>query len=281
MTRMVAAAACGLVLCIPAAASAEPQTATAELGSVRADLEWDPAAPSDFAPSLRITRPGAAFDYAPSECGGSPDREDLYCESPVVAGERSPLTVRDIDADGEPEVLVELYSAGAHCCFISRLYRWDEQAGTYVSTRRNWADTGFELRDVEGDGKFEFVSADARFGYAFAAFAESRFPIQVFAYTGSDFEDISTRYPALIRADIRKHRRAYRKLRSEGATGTGALAAFLADKYRLGEAEQGRRQVKRALRRGGLTRSERRDLRKMRRLLRRWGYAGSAASSTG
>ena len=36
-----------------------------------------------------------------------------------------PLTVRDLDGDGEPEVLVDLYTGGAHCCFYTVILRFD------------------------------------------------------------------------------------------------------------------------------------------------------------
>ena len=277
----MSAAVCAAALCSPAGAAAEPQTATAELGSVRAELRWDSHSPSQFAPALRITRPGGAFDYAPAECSGPPEGEGdgVHCEQPRVFEGHEFLIVRDIDGDGEPEVLVELYSGGAHCCSILNLFQWNEAAGTYANTKRDWADTGFELRDVEGDGKVEFISSDVRFGYNFTSFAESRFPVLVYAFVAGDFDDVTARYPALIRSDARGQWRAYRELRAEKADVKGALAAYLADKVRLDEGKQGLRQVRRAL--GRLSRSERKYLRSLQRKLRRWGYAGRGDFRTG
>jgi hypothetical protein len=276
MTRAIQAAACAaglLLLALPGAAGAAEQTASAESGTVRADLRWDDEQPSQFAPALRITRPGGAYDYAPSECGGTPDK-DLYCETPRVFEGHEFLIVRDIDGDGEPEVLVEMYSGGAHCCSILRLYKWDGAANTYASTKNNFADVGFELRDVEGDGKVEFVSADPRFAYAFASFADSRFPIQILAFTDGDFDDVTARYPALIRADAREQWNAFREARRERREVRGVLAAYLADQFRLGRGAAALRQVRRALR--PLSRRDRRYLRSVRRYLKRWGYAGRA-----
>lgn len=274
MRRLFTAAACAALLCVPATAQAAEQTATAESGSVRADLRWDDQSPSQFAPALRITRPGEAFDYAPSQCSPVPGEEELYCESPRVFEGHEFLIVRDIDGDGEPEVLVELFTGGAHCCSILRLYRWDQAAGTYTSIKYNWGDPGFRLRDVEGDGKVEFVSADPRFAFAFTSFAESRFPIQVYEFADGDFNDVTARYPALIRADARKHWREVRVFEREQLEIKGALAAYLADKLRLGQGRQAWRQVRRKL--GRLSRADRRFLRDVRRYLRRWGYAGRA-----
>ena len=282
MKAMIGAATLAALLSLPGVASAAPQTATAEFGSVRAELKWDDQRPSQTAPALRITRSGGGFDYAPAECSaGTREDEGLHCEQPRVFEDHEFFVLRDIDADGEPEVIIDLFTGGAHCCSILSLYRWDEAAQAYSSFKYNFGDPGFVLRDVENDGKVEFHSADPRFAFAFTSFAESRFPIQIFEFTAGDLEDVTLRYPALIREDAAEHRKAFREMRAEGADGKGALAAFLADKYRLGEAAQGRRQVRRALKRGGLKRAERRFLRKMPRRLKRWGYAGSAASSTG
>ena len=281
MKATISAAALAALLSLPSAASAAPQTATAEFGSVRAELKWDDQRPSQTAPALRITRPGGAYDYAPAECSaGIREDEGLHCEQPRVYEGHEYLIVRDIDADGEPEVIVDLFSGGAHCCSILTLYRWDEAAQAYASFKYNFGDPGFVLRDVENDGKVEFESADPRFAFAFGSFAESRFPVQIFEFKAGDLEDVTLRYPDLIREDAREHRKAFGEMRAEGAHGRGALAAFLADKYRLGEASQGRRQVRRLVKRGGLKPAERRFLRKLPRRLKRWGYAGSAAPST-
>jgi hypothetical protein len=42
-----------------------------------------------------------------------------------------------VDADGEPEVVTDLYTGGAHCCDISRILRWD--GARYVAIDHDWA----------------------------------------------------------------------------------------------------------------------------------------------
>ncbi len=84
--------------------------------------------------------------------------------------------------DGEPEVVVSLYTGGAHCCTISTLYGFQAATGDYRRVRRNWRDAGFRLRDIGRDGSVEFDSRDARFAYAFASYAESFLPLQIFRY---------------------------------------------------------------------------------------------------
>lgn len=279
MKSLLSAAALAALLALPAAASAAEQTKTVEAGGVRADLRWDDDNPSNFAPALRITRTGGAFDYAPAQCSDAEGGEGLYCEQPRVYEGHEFLLVRDVDGDSEPEVLVELFTGGAHCCSVLRLYKWDPAAGAYTSIKYNWGDPGFTLRDVEGDGKVEFVSADQRFAFAFGSFAESRFPIQVYEFVDGDFNDVSARYPALIRADAREQWKTYKLMKREGADFRSALAAYLADKLRVGEGKKASRQVRRAL--APLTRADRRYLRTLRKRMKRWGYAGKADFRTG
>jgi hypothetical protein len=266
-----------LVLASPAAAAAE--TATAELGTVRAELTWDPGVPSPTKPSLRITRAGQDFTSEPARCNTGEDG-DFFCEQPGILQDHKPVVVRDLDGDGEPEVLVEMYTGGAHCCIVSRIYRFDGAA--YSSVRTDWADTGFRLKDVEGDGKVELLTADPRFAYAFTSFADSAFPIQVYAYEAGELDDVSAGYPKVIRRDARSWWHTYTRERGgrDARDVRGVLAAWLADKYRLGEAADGWRRLRRALRRGELRAgggwpNGEKYLRALRRSLRAWGYTGS------
>ena len=48
------------------------------------------------------------------------------------------LKVADLDGDGEPEVLVDTFSGGAHCCLTTRVERWDG-TGYRVAGRRSGA----------------------------------------------------------------------------------------------------------------------------------------------
>jgi hypothetical protein len=279
MRRLIPLLILLLVVLASPAAAADVETATAELGAVRAELTWEPGLPSTTKPSLKITRSGQEFVSEPARCPTGED-DKLFCEQPGVLRDHKPILARDLDGDGEPEVLVEMYTGGAHCCVISRIYRFD--GAGYSSVRTDWADTGFRLRDVEGDGKVELVTADPRFAYAFTSFADSAFPVQVYAYEAGELDDVSAGYPQLIRRDARSWWHTYTTSRRGGDArdARGVLAAWLADKYRLGEAADGWRRIRRALRRGDLRAgggwaNDEKYVRLLRRSLRAWGYTGS------
>jgi len=144
------------------------------------------------------------------------------------------ITLRDLDADGEPEILVDFFTGGAHCCIWTRIYRWDDARSTYTNLRHWFGDPGYRLVDLGGDGSFELLSADDRFAYAFASYAASGMPVQVWSYRGGRLVDVTRDHRRLLARDatqqwgyFRQSKRQHRELR-------GALAAWAADECTLG-----------------------------------------------
>ncbi len=164
----------------------------------------------------------------------------------------NPLKIRDLDADDEPEVLVDLYSGGAHCCWLTVFLRFDGR--TYRKTTTVWGDPSYELRDLDGDGRPELVSADDRFAYQFTYYAASALPVQIWHYDHGARTDVTARYPAVVRSDAATLWAGYIHDRSdEKADVRGVLAAWLADEYRLGLADEGWSKIRAAFARGELS----------------------------
>jgi hypothetical protein len=186
--------------------------------------------------------------------------------------------VRDLDADGEPEVIADLYTGGAHCCSLARVYSFDGSA--YGETTHGFGNAEYRLGDIDGDRRAEFVSSDDRFAYRFAAYAFSVFPVQIWRYTASGFSDTTDRFPARIRADAARAWRVYRQAyRRREFPPRGAAAAWAADEYRLGKRASALRTLRKLARRhelpGGPPRSQARFVRVLDAALRRLGYSSS------
>jgi hypothetical protein len=82
----------------------------------------------------------------------------------------------------------------------------------------------------------KLVSADARFGFRFASFGSSRFPLRVFTYEAGVLRNTTRSFPADIRKDARAHWNRYRRLHDSAAKEPlGGLAAWVADQYILGK----------------------------------------------
>jgi hypothetical protein len=180
----------------------------------------------------------------------------------------------DLDADGEPEVLLDLYTGGAHCCFVSQVFSWDAATSTYRKAERNWGDPAYSLADLDHNGRVELKSADDRFAFTFAPYAFSGLPIQIWRYDHGTFVDVTRRYRALIAADARKWLRQFDHWAGQGE-GRGFLAAWAADEERLGHGTLVARKLSRALRAGQLRGgppSAPRYVSDLKRFLRRHGY---------
>ncbi len=266
MIRFAGAAFAALVLAAPAAAA--PVTETATSGTVTAHLTYEHKGTDYSKFHVTIERDGKKlFDRpVPSGCKSEPCG---VVPANRAAGKDS-VAVRDVNGDREPDVIVDLFTGGAHCCEVSAVYSFVEGSGTYSVRRHDWADAGYRLRDLGKDGQFEFYSADARFGYRYSSYAESYLPVRIFRLDKGRLVDVTTSFRGVLRADARSALRLYRKQRSRPDVNVrGVLAAYAADRYRLGERKAARRTLLRALKRGDVDRPY---IARVDRFLRKIGY---------
>ena len=150
----------------------------------------------------------------------------------------SAVKVADLDGDGEPEILVDVFSGGAHCCLTARLLTFN---GTgYTSLDIGYGDVGYVLKDADGDGRPELVGYDPRFSAVFTAFAGSGFPPSVLQVDRGATVDVTRRFPKLIRADAAARLKDLRKAK-RGDDVRGILAAYVADEYLLNKGSTGTR----------------------------------------
>jgi hypothetical protein len=162
------------------------------------------------------------------------------------------VRVRDLDRDGELEVLVDTFTGGAHCCLESRFFRYLPGRGVYAGTFRNWGNGGYRVKNLDGQGGIELVSNDDRFAYAFTAFAASAFPLQIWHFEDGRFLDVTRSFPGQVELDSSGLWRLYEQVRSERSDVRGVLAAWLADECLLGREAQGWERVEAIRKRGVL-----------------------------
>jgi hypothetical protein len=147
---------------------------------------------------------------------------------------RPTLRIRDLDADGEPEVLLGTYAGGAHCCWETRIFRYLPARRSYAETYHRWGNVSYRAINLDGRGKVELVSSDDRFAYVFTSFAGSFFPYQVWHFDRGRLRDVTRRFPGQIDADAWRLWSAYRENRNLRSDPRGVLAAWTADQYLLG-----------------------------------------------
>jgi hypothetical protein len=276
-----------IVLLLAALAAASPamsravvktRTETARAGPVQTVLTYK-VGPQRFDVwdvHLTITRAGAsalAIDV-PEPC------KDCAVVPAGFYGSGKSIRIVDLDGDGELEVVFDMNTGGAHCCENTWIYRWD--GATYTGTPRAWGDTGYTLRDLDGDGIPELRSYDDRFAYEFTSYAESWFPLQIFQYRSGRLSDVTRRFPRLVAVDAARALRFYRSHTHRAVDLRGVIAAYVADEYLLGRGSSGWKLVRSARRRGLVAGTGRGDpwprgaryVRVLRRFLRHTGYIG-------
>ncbi|MHB1569384.1 MAG: hypothetical protein ACYCXW_04000 [Solirubrobacteraceae bacterium] len=174
----------------------------------------------------------------------------LCTETAIPPGKAS-LRVLDIESDGRPDVLLGLYSGGAHCCFADQVFSQVPGTTRYVKTEHNFLDAGARLQKL--GRRWVFMSADARIADEyFTDFAHSGMPIQIWQFSNRRFIDITRHYPRLIAPDAARWWTAFKRNRTNNA---GMIAAWAADEDLLGHYSQVRSTLNAEAAKGALTSS--------------------------
>ncbi len=263
------AAALLTVVAAPAHAASKP---SAGGGAVVATLRYVKTNDSYRQLRLKIVRSGATVLDSPVErlgCRG--------CDTfrPVS------VRVRDLDG-GEPEVLVELYTEGAHCCTVLLALRYDVRAHVYRPRLLFFGNYGYRLVDLDDDRLPEIVASDERFVYAFSAYVFSAAPPRISQYRQGRLIDVTRRFPTQIRSNATRVGKEFltRRRPPKDIDLRTYVAVYVADQYLLGRPAEARRALDYALRHGFLysgtrhlgTPAGRNFVAVLTRDLRRWGY---------
>jgi hypothetical protein len=172
------------------------------------------------------------------------------CSAVGLGKSKAPLRVVALRAGGVPDVVIGLYSGGAHCCFVDQVYRLNPTTNNFVKIEHDFADSGAQIVDLNGDNSYEFLSADARISNAgFTDFADSAAPLQILSVQKNKFRDITRTYPSRLRADAAMWLRLFHR---HFGNGRGLIAAWAADEDRLGHPGLVKSQLAGALKAGHL-----------------------------
>jgi hypothetical protein len=144
------------------------------------------------------------------------------------------LSVKNVWGDAAPEVILDTYTGGAHCCYESFIVLTDGgHAGRTIS--HLWGDPGYKL--ISHAGTVAFRTADDHFAYEFTSFAGSGLPIEIDEIgPNGRLNNITNTRPDLIAADAKIYWKAYTSERGKPDSDVrGVVAAWCADQYRLGQ----------------------------------------------
>ena len=278
------AVACGLLLALPLTARASAHVEVAELGNISATFTYRESRNKygiEQASGLKVTisRSGtivySAMVSSPM-CGTECAPTSQLCGSecaPAFGG--SDIHVAILEPGGEPDVVLDLYTGGAHCCFVEQVFQGPGANGVTMA-EHDFGNGRGQLEALGPAGRSVLVSVDNRFAYAFTDYADSGLPAQVWAFSGGAFTDVTREYPALISTDAARQWR-YFKQRKENDV--GFFAAWAADEEMLGHGSLVKHTLARELRTGRLRAARppvgvkgKRFARELTADLKRWGY---------
>ncbi|HEY3249526.1 MAG TPA: hypothetical protein VGK25_00265 [Ignavibacteria bacterium] len=111
------------------------------------------------------------------------------------------ITAEDLNADGNKEILIETYTGGAHCCTSLYIASIKHNIFKYTDTVY-WGNCGFEVKDLNNDGKKEIIGCNDMFAYYFTNFAESRFPMIIYGFKKNSLIVVNKNFKALIHKEI-------------------------------------------------------------------------------
>jgi hypothetical protein len=235
MRRLFASLAVAAI-CLLGAPAALATTQTASGGDVSAMFTFQGKVPHFHNLRLTIARGGSVIYDQPVV---SKFCARLCWPGPAVAAARPAVQVVDLEGTGEPDVVLDLYSGGAHCCTVVQIFSFDTTANTYVNTERVFGDPDAKVVDLRHDGRFEFLTADDSFAYRFTDFAASGLPIEILTFANRHFTDVTRNYPALVAKDAAFWLKAFkRQARQHYPDSLGVIAAWAADEDLLGHVKR-------------------------------------------
>jgi hypothetical protein len=262
--RILLAAAVLLVVLPSSSAFAVKNTEEATSGQVTATFSYDfkrsKYGAYDFSNShVTIVRAGQTLvdETLGKECSAcTPWPADMGSNA------TKSVTVRDLDADGEPEVLVDLYSGGANCCWYTDSYRYDETTGKYIKkVLRPGLSFPYTLQDIDHNGIPEFKSVDYRFAYKYGSNADTPRPLRIFNWNAGDLVDVTIAFPKLAARDAAGYYKTYLQLRNKKDVNVrGVMAAYVADMYNARQGKLGWKRLEAAFMRGDFKRKIKGDV---------------------
>lgn len=231
MKRALRIAVVVTALSLAFAPAALATTQTAESGNVTATFTFSGSYPNFTGLHLTIAQGSTMFYDEPvtsTLCGS-------YCAPGSPSDTTSSVHVLDLEHDGQPDVVLDLYSGGAHCCSIGQIFSFDPGTMTYAMTQHDFGDPGEEIVDLGHNGRHQFLTADDAFAYEFTDFAASGLPVQILTFSHRHFFNVTRHYPKLIARDAARWLKAFNSMATQHyPDSVGVVAAWAADEELLG-----------------------------------------------
>ncbi|NET27569.1 S-layer homology domain-containing protein [Okeania sp. SIO1I7] len=215
-------------------------------GNLQAEIIYEQANNTDLVSNLnlKIIRGGEIILNEPIPVKSLAGDSESETEMEVLAGRFVKVQLLDLDGNGESEVLVDLvtinnsdvvFDSGTY----SLIYLYEATRNKYSMLRHFWGNVNYRLTDLDQDNIPEFKSVDSRFANVFSNINNARFPIRIWQYRQGEMLDVTRQYPVQINTSASELWLEFYQRSSQNQNVKGVLAAYLANKYLLGQKEDG------------------------------------------
>ncbi|NES78933.1 MULTISPECIES: S-layer homology domain-containing protein [Okeania] len=215
-------------------------------GNLQAEIIYEQANNTDLVSNLnlKIIRDGEIILNEPIPVKSLAGDSESDTEMEVLAGRFVKVQLLDLDGNGESEVLVDLvtinnsdvvFDSGTY----SLIYLYEATRNKYSMLRHFWGNVNYRLTDLDQDNIPEFKSVDGRFAKVFSNINDARFPIRIWQYRQGEMVDVTRQYPVQINTSASELWLEFYQRSSQNQNVKGVLAAYLANKYLLGQKEDG------------------------------------------
>jgi hypothetical protein len=228
------------------AAAATPKREVAQVGNLRAELTYNQGPEDDYA--NRFTDLKVSISLAGRPALRERLERGLW---PEGIGERKSISIRNLEGDAEPEVVVGIFTGGANCCILTYVY--DRAGDSFRRYQHDWGRGGYRIVNYDRGNGVELHGYDARFQCRFASCAATPAPVTIRKFDDGRFLNVTRSFRTPIVVDARRLWKLYlRHRRDRGVEVRGVLAAWVAEEYLLGRGGRGWAALRAAQRRGEL-----------------------------
>ncbi|MGB3510664.1 MAG: S-layer homology domain-containing protein, partial [Microcoleaceae cyanobacterium] len=215
-------------------------------GNLQAEIIYEQANNTDLVSNLRlkIIRDGEVILNEPVPVKSLENNSESDTSMEVLAGRFVKVQLLDLDGDRESEVLIDLVTINNSEIPLdggtySLIYRYQPTRKRYTKQQHFWGNVNYRLTDLDKDNIPEFQSIDTRFARAFTDINNSAFPIQIWQYRQGKMLDVTQQYPVQINTSASELWLEFYRRSTQNQDVKGVLAAYLANKYMLGQEEDG------------------------------------------
>ena len=151
----------------------------------------------------------------------------------------NPLQVVDLDGDGAPEVLLDAFTGGAHCCQLTQILR--AGGGRRRAPGAQLGRSGLPAARPRRRRRARSSSPPTPRSATSSPPSPSRCRrSKVLDWRAGTFRNRTRAFPSTVRADLTALRRSLRSLQRRHLPTRGAIAAITADLYSLGRGKDAR-----------------------------------------